>query len=187
HRSRARKRWCCRRRRKSCRDCRRLSRSARVAEVLASAQHWSRAPQRRAPKPSRTASLGILRSGYSAHESTRWLLGSEPRRPGGGAPTKTLPRGGGVSALAPGPILGRCPAELVFPAPPLNRWETAMRSLVLRCAAATAVSLVWCAPATAQRSGQSISIQYGVVAERENVELSAAAGGGALGGGLAGV
>jgi len=61
-----------------------------------------------------------------------------------------------------------------------------MRSLVLRCAAATAVSLVWCAPATAQRSGQSISIQYGVVAERENVELSSAAGGGALVGGLAG-
>lgn len=38
----------------------------------------------------------------------------------------------------------------------------------------------------AQRSGQSITIQHGMVVERQNVDLNAAAGGGALIGGLAG-
>src|SRR5690606_18705616 len=61
-----------------------------------------------------------------------------------------------------------------------------MQPFVLTCAAASVVSLVLCAPAAAQRAGQSISIQHGVVVERQDVELGSAAGGGALVGGLAG-
>lgn len=61
-----------------------------------------------------------------------------------------------------------------------------MESLALKCAAASAVALAFCAPATAQRAGQSISIQHGVVVEAEKVDLASAAGGGALVGGLAG-
>src|SRR5690606_14410751 len=64
--------------------------------------------------------------------------------------------------------------------------EAGMQSLVLKCAAASVVALAACAAALAQRAGQSISIQHGVVVETEPVELGSAAGSGALVGGLAG-
>jgi len=61
-----------------------------------------------------------------------------------------------------------------------------MQSLVRKCAAAAAVSLLFCAPASAQRAGQSITIQHGVVVETQRVDLGSEAGSGALVGGLAG-
>jgi len=62
-----------------------------------------------------------------------------------------------------------------------------MQSIALKCAVASAATLACCCTAAiAQRAGQSISIQHGVVTERQDVELGAQAGGGALVGGLAG-
>jgi len=60
-----------------------------------------------------------------------------------------------------------------------------MRSILRKCALAASVAC--CTTALAQRAGQSISIQHGVVVEAQSVEIGSASNTGALVGGIAGL